>query len=152
GKDTAILRQILDQTVSRVGKELSNQPAVEAELQSVIGTLYFQTRQFPQAEEMQRASLAIRRKRFGSKSQEGADSLSDLGLTLQARGKLAEAEQVNREALDIRMRRFGKEDAAVATSQNNLAHLYSQNGKLTEAEALARESLTTRQGLFGHQS
>src|SRR5204862_8038394 len=30
GSDTAILRGILDQTASRVGKELTNQPAVEA--------------------------------------------------------------------------------------------------------------------------
>src|SRR5436190_4416469 len=68
GRDTAILRGILDQTASRVGKELTNQPAVEAELRSVIGTLFYKTGQYQQAEEMQRASLAIRRKHFGPKS------------------------------------------------------------------------------------
>src|SRR5881397_2901017 len=54
GRDTAILRDILDQTASRVGKELTNQPAVEAELRSVIGTLFYKTGQYQQAEEMQR--------------------------------------------------------------------------------------------------
>src|SRR6266487_4308964 len=57
GRDTAILRGILDQTASRVGKELANQPAVEAELRSVIGTLYYKIGQYQQAEEMQRAPL-----------------------------------------------------------------------------------------------
>src|SRR6267142_952523 len=110
GRDTAILREILDKTASRVGKELTNQPAVEAEMRSVIGALYYETRQFRQAEEMQRASLAIRRKRFGSESPQAAASLNELGLALLADGKLSEAEQVNREALNIRLRRFGNEN------------------------------------------
>src|SRR6266446_1328440 len=152
GRDTAILRGILDQTASRVGKELTNQPAVEAELRSVIGTLFYKTGQYQQAEEMQRAALAIRRKRFGSESREVAASFNELGLTLLADGKLSEAEQVNREALNIRLRRFGNENADVATSQNNLAHVYTQIGRLTEAEALAREALATRQRLFGDPS
>ncbi len=152
GRDTAILREILDQTASRVGKELTNQPAVEAEMRSVIGALYYETRQFRQAEEMQRASLAIRRKRFGAESPQAAASLNELGLTLLTSGKPSEAEQVNREALDIRLRRFGNENADVAISQNNLAHVYTQMGRLTEAEALAREALATRQRLFGNPS
>src|SRR2546426_1745054 len=152
GRDTAILRDILDQTASRVGKELTNQPAVEAEMRSVIGALYYETRQFRQAEEMQRVALAIRRKRFGSESPQAAASLNELGIALLADGKLSEAEQVNREALGIRRRRFGNENADVATSQNNLAHVYTQMGRLTEAEALAREALATRQRLFGNPS
>jgi len=101
---------------------------------------------------MQRVALAIRRKRFGSRSPEAAASLNELGLTFMASGKLSEAEQVNREALEIRMRRFGNESADVATSQNNLAHVYTQMGRLTQAEALAREALATRQRLFGNPS
>ena len=152
GKDTALLRGILGQAAARVGKELTNQPAVEAELRSVIGSLYFRTGQFPQAEEMQRTVLVIRRKEFGLESPAVAASLDELGLTLMASGKLSEAEEVNREALDIRQRHLGKENADVATSENHLAHVCSQNGKLTEAEALAREGLAIRQRLFGTDS
>src|SRR6266851_4490298 len=152
GRDTAILREILDQTASKVGKELTNQPAVEAELRSVIGTLCYKTGQYQQAEEMQRAALAIRRKRLGSQSPEAAASLNELGITLLADGKLSEAAQINREALDIRLRRFGNENADLATSQNNLAHVYTQMGRLAESEALARKALATRQRLFGNPS
>jgi tetratricopeptide (TPR) repeat protein len=152
GRDTAILRDILDQTAARVGKELTNQPAVAAELRSVIGTLYYRTGQYQQAEEMQRMALSIRRQRFGSESPEVAGSLDELGLTLIASGKLPEAEQVNWEALRIRRRHFGNDSADAATSQNHLAHVYSQNGNLAEAEALARESLATRRKLFGTNS
>ncbi len=123
GRDTAILREILDKAAARVGKELTNQPGVEAELRSVIGTAYERTGQYPQAEEMQRAVLKLCRKRFGRESPEAAASLNDLGLALIANGKMREAEQVNREALEIRRRRFGDENADVATSKDNLAHV-----------------------------
>ena len=152
GRDTAILREILAQAATRVGKELTNQPAVEAELRSVIGTLYQKIGEFPRAEEMQRAALAIRRKHFGSESPEAATSLNDLGLALIACGKLSEAAEVHREALEIRRRHFGNENTDVAVSQNNLAHVCTQTGRLPEAEALARVALATRQKLLGNES
>src|SRR6185369_6969520 len=152
GRDTAIIREILDKAAARVGKELTNQPTVETELRSVIGTAYERTGQYPQAEEMQRAALKLCQKRFGRESPEAAASLNELGLALIANGKMREAEQVNREALEIRRRRFGDENADVAASKDNLAHACNDNGKFTEAEAFEREALATRQRLFGNES
>jgi tetratricopeptide (TPR) repeat protein len=149
GRDTTILRDILDQTAERVGKELTNQPAVEVELRSVIGTLYERIGQFRNAEEMHRAALVIYRKQFGPDTKETAASLHDLAVALIANGKLAEAERAEEEALAIRLRHLGKRNADVATSQNNLAHIYTQVGKLTQAEVLVRDALATRQELFG---
>ena len=40
GEDTKMLRRILDQTAERVGKEMADQPLVEAELRNIIGKLY----------------------------------------------------------------------------------------------------------------
>jgi len=150
-RDTAILREILDNAAARVGK-LTNEPGVEGELRNVIGTVYQITGQYGQAEEMQRAALDICRKRFGRESLETAASLNELGLALIANGKMVEAEQVNREALEIRRRRFGDENADVATSKDNLAHACNDNGKFAEAETLVREALATRQRLFGNES
>src|SRR5882672_2204469 len=152
GRDTAILREILAQAATRVGKELTNQPALEAELRGVIGTLYQRIGEFHRAEEMQRVALAIRRKHFGPGSPEVATSLNDLGLALIACGKLSEAAEAHREALEIRRRRFGNENTDVAVSQNNLAHVFTQTGRPAEAEALAREALATRQKLLGNET
>ena len=105
GRDTAILREILDKAAARVDK-LSNEPGVEGELRSVIGTVYGITGQYSQAEEMQRGALEICRKRFGRESLEAAASLNDLGLALISNGKPLEAEKANREALEIRRRRL----------------------------------------------
>ena len=150
-RDTTLLREVLDLTAERIGKEMTNQPAVEAELRGLVGRLYLQVGNFARAEEMQRAALAIYRNQFGPNSKEAAASLNDLGVALLANGKLFEAEGADIEALAIRRRLFGDENADVAASQNNLAQAYLQHGRLAEAEALTREALGTRRRLFGNE-
>jgi serine/threonine protein kinase len=152
GRDTAILGEMLNQTAERVGKEMTNQPAVEAELRNLMGTLYRRIGNYPQAEEMHRAALAIRRKRFGLESPEAAASLNDWGLDLMAEHKLSEAEGVHTEALAIRRRLFGNENADMATSLNDLSAVYREEGKLITADAMAREALGIRQKLFGKEN
>jgi serine/threonine protein kinase/tetratricopeptide (TPR) repeat protein len=151
GRDTTMLREILDRTAERVGREMTNQPAVEAELYNLIGTHYRETGNFDRAEEMHRAALETRRKLFGPESPEVASSLNDLGLALMAKNKLSEAEAADGEALAIRRRLFGNENADTATSMNDLSSVYRQSGRITEAEPMAREALGIRQKLFGSE-
>jgi tetratricopeptide (TPR) repeat protein len=151
GRDTTMLREIVDRTAERVGKEMTNQPAVEAELRALIGNLYQEIGSYDRAEEMHRAALAIRKKLFGPESSEASASLNDLGLALMAENKLAEAEKADGEALAIRRQLFGNNHADTATSLNALSSVYRQEAKLTEAEPMAREALGIRQKLFGHE-
>src|SRR6476469_6804629 len=77
GRDTKMLREILDETAERIGKEMTNQPEVEAELRSIIGKLYEQLGNPGPAEEMERAALALNTKQFGPESRETAASLNN---------------------------------------------------------------------------
>ena len=152
GRDTTMLREILDRTAQRVGTELTNQPAVEAELRSVVGALYRGVGDYVQAEKMDREALAIYRKLLGPESPEAAAALQDLGLALLAEGKLAEAEEMHREALAIQRRISGDQNAEAATSLHELALIYMERGRFAEAEKMAQESLEIRRKLFGDQS
>jgi serine/threonine protein kinase len=152
GRDPAIMKEILDRTAERIGAELTNQPAVEAELGTLIGKLYREVGNFDRAEEMVRVALAIRRKTFGTESPEVAASLNELGLALMAKNKMSEAEGVYAEAVAIRRRLFGNANADLATSLNGLSSVYRQQERLTEAEPMAREALGIRENLFGHES
>src|SRR5205814_1457134 len=62
GRDTTMLREILDRTAERVGKEMTNQPAVEAELRGLIGRLYVEIGNYEGAEQMERAALVLNRR------------------------------------------------------------------------------------------
>jgi eukaryotic-like serine/threonine-protein kinase len=152
GRDTAMMREILGRTADRVGKEMTNQPVVEAELRSVIGRLYQEIGNYEAAEKMHRAALAINRKQSGAESPEIAASLNDLGLALFEEGNLAEAENAYQEALSIRRRLFGSENADLAVSLNGLAVVYRHQRKLPESESLTREAIGIRRKLFGNES
>jgi len=151
GQDTKMLEGLLDLTAQRISKEMTNRPA-EAELSTLIGRVYFEIGNYPQAEKMQRNALAINRELFGPESPEEAASLNDLGLTLFREGNWTEAETAHREALSIRRRHFGNENADVAASLNDLATVLRHKRRFAESEALARESLGIRQKLFGSES
>jgi tetratricopeptide (TPR) repeat protein len=151
GQDTRLLRGILDRTAERIGKEMTNQPTVEAELRGVIGRLYFEIGNYDPAERMHRAALELHQKQFGRKSREVATTLNDLGGVLRKRGNLAEAERVHQEALAMQRGLLGGEHADVATSLNNLAAVYRHQRKFGEAERLIQEALAVRQRLFGDE-
>ena len=151
-QDTAMLRAILDRTAQRLGNELTNQPTVEADLQSLIGRVYYELGNYDQAEKMQRDALGLFSAIFGSESKEAVTPLNDLGLTLWRKGSQAEAEAADREALMIGRKLIGEESAEVATSLNQLADVYRHGGKPVEAESLAQQALAIRQKLFGKSS
>jgi tetratricopeptide (TPR) repeat protein len=149
GRDTTLLREILDKTAGRVGRELKDQPDVEAELRDTLGEIYRELSHYEEAETMHRQALAIRRKLWGDEHPAVASSLSNLGLVLWSRGKLAEAEAVERKSLEIRRKLFGPEHPAVATSLNNLALVLKDQGKLPEAESAFRQTLALDRKMLG---
>ena len=82
GRDTTLLREILDKAAERVGKDLKDQPEVEAELRSVIGDAYFEISNGPQAVAMHREALAIYRRLLGDEDRQVASSLQTIGYEL----------------------------------------------------------------------
>ena len=148
GRNTQLLREILDKTATRVGNDLKDQPEVEAELRQVIGQVYFSLAEYPQAEAMQRRALALRQQTHGPEHAEVAESLSDLGEVLEQRGTLAEAENLYRQALEMRQRLFGKENPLVAISLANLAKVLRVEGRLNDAEGLFLQALPLQKRLL----
>jgi serine/threonine protein kinase/tetratricopeptide (TPR) repeat protein len=151
GQDTTMLRSILDRTAERVGKEMTNQPQVEAELHDLIGRLYVEIGSYDKAEQEERAALEINRRLFGSESSQSAQALNDLGDALWKQRKLADAEAAYEEALATRRHLLGNEHPDVATTLNSLGAVYRRQRKLAESEALTREGLAVRRKTFGSE-
>jgi serine/threonine protein kinase len=151
GRDTQMLREILDQTAASIGKDLKDQPEVEAELRSTMGSVYLALAQYDKAEAMHSAALALRR-RASPESRQVADSLSDAANVFYRQGKLGKAETTHREALALRRKLLGGKHAEVASSLGNLANVLRDQGKLREAETMQREALAMRRELLGTNS
>ena len=79
GRDTQLLREILDKTVERIGKDLTNQPEVEVELCLTLAETYHDLGLYKEIEGLARHSLQLARARLGEENQSVADSLVWLG-------------------------------------------------------------------------
>lgn len=150
--DPTKLKEVLDQTAERVGGQLTNQPVIQGQMSSFLGQGYRELQMYAQAEQMDRAALALNQELYGTNSPEVAESLNDIGLTLWSEGNLVESEGALVKALDLRQQLFGEENPDVATSLNNLAIVYRGQRRLAQAETLLGESLGIRRKLFGDDS
>ena len=151
GRDTKMLREILDNTARRVGKDLNHQPEVQAELLNTLGNVYMELGVYAKANAMIRQALALRKSVFGEKHPRVADSLHDLGALLKDQGKPAEAEAVFRQALAMRRELLGNERPEVASSLDAVGVALSDQAKLPEAEEIHRQALALRKRLFGQE-
>ena len=89
GRDTTMLREILDKTAERIGQGLKDQPEVEADLRSLIGEVYVALGEYAKAEEMHRAALAKFRTVLGNEHRSVANSLHRLANVVNLRGRPA---------------------------------------------------------------
>ncbi len=150
GRDTIMLREILDKTAERVGKDLQDQPEVEAELRTTIGGVYWDLGDPSKAEPMFREALAIPKKLFGNEHPDVARSLTWVAWVLGYFGDFDKAEATCLEALAILGRSIGNA-LDEAKAKQCLAGLYSLQRRFAEAEVLNREVLAIRRKLLGDQ-
>ena len=162
GRDTTLLREILDKTVDRLVKDLVNQPDVEAPLRNTLGSVYFELGEYPKAEEMHREALAKYQNVLGN--DDAAVALSELFLAQaligqgtvvktgkrQARGNFAEAESLARQALALNRKR-PENVHEVASALGVLGTALGGQDKLVEAEALQREALGMLRKCLGNE-
>jgi eukaryotic-like serine/threonine-protein kinase len=156
GRDTTLLREMMDQAVARMPKDLADNPSVEARLRGSLGWTYYELGDYSKSEDSLRRSVELTRKLIENDTpnhdaQKGlGQALHALGLTLWHEWKLPEAESCQREALAIDRKLFGDESAEASDPLSDLALVLSFQGKYAEAEEMYRESLATRQKLWGN--
>ena len=150
GKEVTI-RQALDDAAAKVESgSLKEQPALEADLRSAMGTTYLALGHYPEAEEHLRHTLELRRNLSGDDAT--ADLAADLGNladVANAQGHYREQEAFIRECLAIQRRVHTGDHRDVAGAEQGLAAALRVQGKLGEAEPHYRAALDMRRRLFG---
>jgi len=152
GRDTALLRDLLDKTAAHIEPDLTNQPEFEIKLLNVIGKGYAVIGNPIKAETMHRSALALGRKLFGNDHPDVTESLEQVAYDFWVQGKPGEAQDPAREAVVINRKLFGNETLKVAVSLDLLGLALQNGGKLVEAEGAFRESLAIRRKVFGNEN
>jgi TPR repeat protein len=150
GRDTTMLREIMEQTARRLN-DLNANPTVEADLRATLGKIYFDLGEYTNAAAMHRAALTLRKDALGNAHPDIAGSLSDLAEVFYRQDDSADAEAMHREALAMRRNLMGNDHPSVARSLNHLAEALRRQGQTRygEAETLFREALAMRRKLLG---
>ena len=143
------LRSILDAGAERVAGELRDQPAVRAEMMTVIGRVYQRLGVHEQAAPLLEDAVAARRGH--GDTLQLAQSLNDLGVLRRERGDAARATAPLEEALAMRRRLLGLEDKDVAVTLVELGRVYEDRGIYDRAEPLFRQALAIRRRVFGEE-
>ena len=152
GRDTKLLQEILDKTADRLGRELTNQPAVEAKLRSTIGEVYRALGKYEEAAEDASAGACSAETSPWCRTPRRRGFAVQCGLCVLLFGQIRRGGSIYREALAMRRRLLGEEHAAVATTMNGLANVLAAQLKVSEAEKLHQAALGMQTKLLGYES
>jgi serine/threonine protein kinase/tetratricopeptide (TPR) repeat protein len=150
GRDTAMLREILDKTVEDIGTGLKTEPEVEAQFRSEIANVYKSLSLYEPAEAMQRKALELYRTQFGNSNTNVAEALSTLGVILDDADKYHDSEVALLESLKIETNIFGCGNPRMARTMRKLAWVLSEQGRLAEAEHVAYQALAMHRQTAGN--
>jgi tetratricopeptide (TPR) repeat protein len=134
------VRQLLDDFSTDLGKQLAQQPEVEATIRATIGNAYYRLGAVDKAEPHLQRALALRRRLYGEESIEVAQSLVDHAWNLSERARQSEAEAEVRQALGIYGRR-GADPQAIIHALCALGVILNLEGRFKDVETVSEQAL-----------
>ncbi len=140
---------VLRRAAETIESDFAGQPLIEARLRATLGDTYARLGDYTSAGPHLTKALEIRRRALGDDDPDTLTSIDNMGVVLQAQGRLSEAERYYGEALDGRRRVLGDDHPHTLDSINNMGSLLERQGKLAEAEPYYREALDGSRRVLG---
>lgn len=116
-------REVLDAGAAKIGRDLKDQPLVQAQLMSTMGRVYGSLGLYDEALPRQENALAIRRKLLGAQHLDVATSLSGVATVLWHRGEYERAKSLYEQGLALREQLLGKGAPAAADGLHDFGTL-----------------------------
>ena len=156
GRDTRMLREILEEVKKSISNELTNQPEVAVEVCLTLADTYHEMGLYREMEFVSREGLEIARAKFGQENERVALLLTHVGDALRhlsetGSARLDESERYCREGLAMCRKTFGEEHLRVGGALSQLANTVSAQGRYAEAEAMQHQALAMGKKLIGEE-
>ena len=152
GRRDAQVSDVLDAAARKIEHELSTQPDIRAELETVIGQSYQGLGRYDEAEAHLKTGLRLRQQSAGAGSVSGVIGLSDLGQLYMAQGALDSADVLFRRALQLQQQRGQTSDSLFASLLSNLGSLTHNQNHAVDAERYHRQALAIQERVLGPNS
>ena len=141
GTPSLRVETVLDRGAARIQRELGDQPAVRAELQTVMGRVYTSLGRYPKAAPLLRRALDTRRALHGPRHPDVAETQRALAYMLFREGRYAPADSLYQEAIATLEATGDAEPPARVEALNGRALLLEEWGRPAEAERIYRRAL-----------
>ncbi|MBE7508492.1 MAG: tetratricopeptide repeat protein [Planctomycetia bacterium] len=149
GRDTTLLREIVDGTAERVEKELSTEPTVASRLLRIIAVVYNELAVYDKAEQTARRSVELLRGIPGENSIAIARALIDFAKVLESTGRYDEAKATFQESYDMYCGAGAGETDDALTALSGVGGVLFRVNDSKEAESVFRKVLDGRRALTG---
>jgi len=140
GKDTELLRRILDDASARADEELGSQPEVEATVRHAIGGAYHSLALLGPSEKQFLRTIALRREVLAEDDPDRYMPLIDLGVVYMLDQRFDEAEPFLIEGLTQLRKLCGPNDRRTLRAMGAVGILYRGQKRFAEAEKILRDA------------
>ena len=147
--ETITARQLLDQGAARIEAELADQPALQADLMTVMGDVYRDLALYDEAKSLLTRAVDIRRRAPGGNRLDLAESLHALARVLAERAEHKTARALYEEALTIRAAALGPDHPDVGRTLAGLGRVYEAQGDFPTARRHQERALVILESALG---
>lgn len=147
--DTIRVRDVLERGARRIREELKTEPVVQAEMMSVIGTVYQNLGRYDQAQAFHEEALVVRRNHWGPQHLEVVESLNEVGEALLYQDQYDVADSVLQIGASVAHQLFGEGHPSIADITFNRAKIQRELGQHAAADSLLRAALDLYTALLG---
>jgi len=152
GRDTGVLRDMLDQTAKQLDTDFKEQPEVEAQLRLVVGQVYVALGLTETAEQHLRIAWTMRRKLFGEKHPDTLAVELALAQALENGNKWTEAKALMMEVLQCYREQFGNRDPRTMDALQGLGNVLKRGSEFPASIAALREAVSMKKAVYGEDS
>jgi serine/threonine protein kinase len=145
-------REILDKASKEMGKSLSKDPQVQAQMMSVMASTYLNLGLYARAEELAKSALDARSRLLGPRDRETLESMTQLGSILYHEGRYTESEKQSREALLAERQALGPEDPLTLETMAHDAINRLEQGHYEDGEKQLRQVLEADERVLGREN
>ncbi|HYZ85640.1 MAG TPA: serine/threonine-protein kinase, partial [Bryobacteraceae bacterium] len=141
-------REVLDEGVNNIERDLADQPEVQAQLMRSMGNAYRSLSDWDRSKALLEKALKLTTRTYGNDSLEHAKALTDLGDFYRDKRDHRQAEPLLRRAKDILEKRGQAQTNRMAEVLNDLGLVMDDRGRGPEAERLFKQALSIREALL----
>lgn len=145
----AFARDLLARGTTRIDADLAEEPALRAQLYTVVGRVYRRRGLYPEAASLFQQALVLRQRLVGESHPDVAEVLNEIGLLREDQGEYEEAARVLSRALAIHRATPETEPLALATTLHNLAFAHLRTGQFEDSETQIRQALDIKEAQYG---